>query len=352
MSQGADPRRDFRLGFIGPHLSGHAGWVVTQSEILMRLFAAEGITVMGASELRRPILRTLDMMRALWRWRSSVDIVIVSVFSGRGFSIADAVTWVASRLGLRQVHVLRGGNFPELVEQQPRRVSRVLRRAEAVVAPSPFLARSAGRLGIECEVIPNVLDLNAYKWLHRSTLEPPVRLLWVRTFHEIYHPEMAIHALWELQRRGVDARLTMAGQDKGLEQACRELAAELGLTERVDFAGFLDMAAKQRLFAEHDVYLHTNRVDNTPVTVIEACAFGLPMIATSVGGLPDLIEHEVSGLLVDSEDAGAMARAVARLLAEPRLMDQLSSGGRQLAQRCAWSRVYEQWVELSGRLLR
>ncbi|MEO1367306.1 MAG: glycosyltransferase family 4 protein [Acidobacteriota bacterium] len=344
-----------RLGFVGPHLGVHPGWVVTQSEILARLFAGAGYAVETTSSIRRPVPRTAQMLADLVRWRRRVDVVVLSVFSGRAFHIADAVSALAKRLGLPQVHVLRGGAFPELAGGSPRWARRVLSRADAVVAPSPFLARTARRLGLETRVIPNVLDLDAYPFARRRRLDAPLDLLWLRTFHPIYRPQAAVDALAELRRRGVDARLTLAGQDKGLEAECRSLVEARGLTGRVRFPGFLDADGKRRELSGHDVYLHTNAVDNTPVTVLEAAAHGLPVVATAVGGLPDLIDDGRSGLLVPDgpaqDHARGLADAVERLLREPDLAERLSVGGRGLAEGCAWPRVHDLWRGLFAELL-
>ena len=344
------------LGFLGPHLGARPGWVVTQSEILARLFTDEGYEVQTSSSVAQPILRAADMLRACARWRGRVDVVVLSVFSGRAFHIADVVSRAARLFSLPQIHVLRGGALPELAAEQPRRVRQVLSRADAIVSPSAFLARTTDELGLEADVIPNVLDLGAYEYQPRPLSNGgPVEMLWLRTFHPIYRPLTALKTVAELRRRGVDARLTFAGQDKGLEDTCRRGAEELGLASSVRFAGFLDAEGKRRELARHDLYLHTNQVDNTPVTVLEAAASGLPIVATGVGGLPDLIDDGRSGLLVQDAPDGELARqladAVQRLLDEPSLAPTLSRGGRELAERCAWPRVHEQWRELFARVL-
>ncbi|MEM1180058.1 MAG: glycosyltransferase family 4 protein [Acidobacteriota bacterium] len=357
MSGSGQRRRRARtphLLFVGPHLGRHPGWVVTQSEILADLFAGEGYAVSSTSSIRRPIPRTAQMLFDLTRWRRRVDVVVLSVFSGRAFHIADAVSAAARALGLPQVHVLRGGAFPELAASKPVWARRVLGRADAVVAPSPFLARTADELGLEALVIPNVLNLTAYPFSRRDRFSEPLDLLWLRTFHPIYRPQAAVETLAELDRRGLRARLTVAGQDKGLESECRVLAAELGLEDRVRFPGFLDAEGKRRELSSHDVYLHTNAVDNTPVTVLEAAAHGLPVVATAVGGLPDLIDPEHNGLLVAdgsaAQHASGLADAVERLHRDPALAARLSDGGRALAERCAWTQVHGQWRELFERL--
>lgn len=306
------------------------------------------------------MLRTLDHLRDLAAWRVWADVAVLSVFSGRSFFLAGALSRWIRWLGLPQVQVLHGGGLAALLAARPKRARRLLRRADAVVAPSPWLAEAATALGPEglppVVVIPNVLDLSRYEFWARAGFADPAapRLLWMRTFHEVYRPELAVRTLAVLRRRGLEASLTMAGQDKGLVGACRELAAELGVAAAVRFAGFLDPAGKREAFAAHDVFLNTNRVDNTPVTVLEALASGLPVVATAVGGVPHVLEHGAAGRLVPYEDDGVTARAladeVASLAADPGAVAELSSAGRRVAERCGWDSVRRDWERLFGAL--
>jgi len=227
----------------------------------------------------------------------------------------------------------------------------VLRRADAIVAPSAYLveqlglaARAANRGENHIRVIANILEIEQYPYRHRATVRP--RLLWMRTFHEVYHPQLAVEALAHLRRTHPEATLTMAGQDKGLLEAVVALALEYGLSDAVRFPGFLDAPAKAREFATHDIYLNTNRVDNMPVSVVEAMAFGLPVVATAVGGIPYLLRDGATALLTPDGDATAMADAVRRLLAEPGLAGALSAAGRDLAGSCAWEATRPQWLKL------
>ncbi|MFL6203626.1 MAG: glycosyltransferase, partial [Thermoanaerobaculia bacterium] len=109
--------------------------------------------------------------------------------------------------------------------------------------------------------------------------------------------------------------------------------------------GFLDAEGKRREFAAHDVFLNTNRVDNAPVSVLEAAAFGLPVVSTDVGGIPCLLRDGEEALLVPEGNAEAMAGAVRRLLDEPGLAGRLSAAGREVAERSSWERVRRLWEE-------
>jgi L-malate glycosyltransferase len=198
-------------------------------------------------------------------------------------------------------------------------------------------------------VIPNALDLRVYPFRHRSSAMP--RLLWMRTFHDIYNPLMALDILAQVQRVYPQATLTMAGQEKGLLDSIKECSRARGLDNNITFSGFLDQAGKQKIFATHDIFLNTSRVDNMPVSVIEACAFGLPVVATAVGGLPDMITNGKNGLLVADEDANGMSQAVLRLLFEPSLTASISHEARHWAEQFDWSQLLPLWEELFAAIM-
>ena len=262
-----------------------------------------GFGVNVSSREISPLRRGVDHARDLWRWRGDLDAAVVSVFSGRGFALADEALLVAGALGIPSVAWLHGGSLPELGQRHPRWVARVLGRSDAVVAPTEFLRRWSQGMGREATVIPNVLDISSYRYRVRDPLRP--RLLWMRTFQELYDPLTAVRATAELRRRGVDATMTMAGQEKGLLRETEHLVEQLELSEVVEFAGFVAGERKLALLGAHDIFLNTNVVDNAPVSVLEAAASGLVVVSSGVGGLPDLLADGEAARLVPAGDAGA-----------------------------------------------
>lgn len=330
------------IAFLGPALGGHEGWVTTQGEVLAGLFTADGHTALLSSTELSPVRRALDHARDLFEWRRTVDVAVVSVFSGRAFALADeSLTW-ARALGVPSIAWLHGGDLPTLGHKHPRWARRVLRTADAVVAPTAYLARWAETFVENVQVIPNVLDLDAYQFRNRDSLRP--RLLWMRTFHELYDPGSAVRVLATLRSAGVDASLTMAGQDKGLLESTRALAVALDVQDAVRFPGFVSGADKAALLDEHDIFLNTNLVDNAPVTVLEAAASGLVVVSTDAGGVPDLLAGGEAALLVPANDPRAMAVAVEGLLADPAAASRLAKGARAVADRSSWPRVRDAWL--------
>jgi len=217
----------------------------------------------------------------------------------------------------------------------------VLARASLLVAPTEFIARAIIPLGFDVEIIPNIIELDDYSYRQRDVVRP--RLFWMRSFHPAWNPAMAVRVLARLVQEVPDASLIMAGQDKGMLRDIQSLAERLGVISKIRFPGFLDMDGKNREGGISDLYLNTNHIDNMPVAVVEACAMGLPVVATAVGGIPDMLTHGDTGLLVPDNDVEAMVRATRCLLNNPGLAGRLSRNGRMVAQRSAWAQVRPRW---------
>lgn len=347
MSAPASRSRSVSLGFLGIHAGGRVDQPPGQDELVSELLAAEGVRVRLSSSVRRPALRTLDQALALLRWRD-VDAVVVATYSGPSFFVAELGTHLARWRRRPVVLFLHGGNLPAWGEQHPKRIARTFGRADRLLAPSDYLADAFRSLGHEVATVPNVLRLERYEHRRRAPVRPAV--LWMRTFQELYDPLLAIRAFARVRVDHPDATLTMAGADRGMLATARSLAHELGVADAVSFPGFLDAAGKARAFADHDVFLNTNKIDNMPVSVVEAAACGLVPIATAVGGIPALLRDGEDSLLVPSGDVEAMAEAMGRVLADAELAGRLSDGARRTAERSGWPAVRARWAAELGRL--
>lgn len=334
-----------RVGIVGPLLGVNPGWVTTQGEVLAEHLAADGVAVRTTSGVVPRLRRAWDVARTVRSWRGEVDVVVVLGFSGPALALTELGVRSARRLGVPVVLWLHGGDLPDHAARRPRRVRRVLAAADRLVAPSPYLARLGALVGEPVELIPNVLPTPADPRL-RATARP--RLLWMRTFHPLYRPELAVDAFARVRAAVPDATLTMAGQDKGGVEAARRAVADAGLGDAVHFPGFLDPAGKAEAFADHDVFLNTTRTDNAPVSLLEAAAHGLVVVSTPAGGITELFHDGEDALL--APDAPGLAAAVGRVLGDDGLAARLSAGGLALARTAEWGEVGPRWRRLLSEL--
>lgn len=124
-----------------------------------------------------------------------------------------------------------------------------------------------------------------------------------------------------------------------------ELATTLGLSGRLTFAGFVSSAP--RFLAGLDVVLVPSRSEALGMTALEAMALGLPVVASRVGGLPEVVQHGVTGYLVPPGDPGALAATTAHVLVDAALAERLGAAGRlAVDERFSLDRMVAAYVAL------
>src|SRR5262245_13980232 len=145
-----------RLCLIGPMLGRNPGFVTTQGQRLADLFSEWNYSVISASSKLNRYRRLADIVDTLTIHRRVIDIVMLEVYGGPSVVIEDISSMLSSRYRHRLVMVLHGGAMPDFIDRFPRWCRRVLGRADALVAPSPFNKRAVAGLGFQARIIPNV----------------------------------------------------------------------------------------------------------------------------------------------------------------------------------------------------
>ncbi len=330
---------------VSNFLSASRGSRGVCEELADRLESA-GTPVLRTSDQPLRLLRLCDMLHTIWKERRRYAVAQVDVYSGPAFFWAEAACALLQSLGKPIVLTLHGGNLPAFAKAHPKRARRLLAEARVVTTPSEYLFEQMGPYRRGLRLLPNALELNRYPYRLREKAAP--LLVWLRAFHQIYNPSLALKVLGLLAPSCPEARLTMIGPDKGdgSLQRFQQLAATLGLARHVSLTGGV---AKSRVPAAldcGDIFLNTTQVDNAPVSVLEAMACGLCVVSTNVGGLPYLLRDGQDALLVQPDDAEAMTAAVNRLLFDPALARRLSENGRARLAQHDWSVVLPQWERL------
>jgi glycosyltransferase involved in cell wall biosynthesis len=342
-----DPRVPILI--VGNFLSA-SGWTVSVSEELAARLSASGWKVLTASDRPQRFDRLMNMLDTVIRKRKEYAVAAVDVFSGRAFIWADAVCAVLRLLRKPYVLTLHGGNLPYFSGRFPRPVRRLLRSAVAVVTPSRYLFEEMSRYREGIILLPNALDLGRYHFRVRSSPRP--RLIWVRALHAIYNPCLAVDVVALLAGEFPDIHLTMLGPERGAGSlaAVKDLAARLGVSDRIDLPGGVPKSEVPAWLAKEDILINTTNVDNTPVSVLEALACGLCVVSTNVGGIPYMLTNEQNALLVPPADPAAMATALRRILHDHRLAERLSSCARRTAEDLDWGLILPRWEALLTRV--
>ena len=138
---------------------------------------------------------------------------------------------------------------------------------------------------------------------------------------------------------GISQARALREGDAGATDRMSERIGELGLADVVRLPGLIDTSTRNKLLAAADVFLLPSHGENFPMVVLEAMAAGLPIVATRVGAVPEMIAHGETGLLIEPKDPEAIAEAVCELLDGP---ERAAALGRQARRR------FEELYEVDG----
>jgi phenylacetate-CoA ligase len=174
-------------------------------------------------------------------------------------------------------------------------------------------------------------------------------LMVARNLEPIYDNATALRALARVRAARPDATMTLAGTGP-LAAELQALTAELDLKGAVRFAGRMDRQAVAEALRASAVSINPSLVDNTPNSVLEALASGVPVVSTGVGGVPFIVRDGETALLVPPGDAQAMADAVLCVLTDADLARRLAEAGQREARRYAWPQVAPVLAELYRRV--
>lgn len=170
------------------------------------------------------------------------------------------------------------------------------------------------------------------------------RLIFVGGLHASeQHKGLSIvfKAIAELQKEFTSLQLTVVGVGD-MQGAYEKMTDELGIRQRIDFVGTLYGKALIDTFQHAHVLVHPSSNDSSPTVIIEGMACGLPVVSTTVGGIPLLVDDGVTGLLVEPNNVAQFTQALRTLLENPDMMKAYSTAGRARAEeRFSWKKRIE-----------
>jgi len=343
-----------RIGLVGP-LPPPSGGMANQTLQLAKLLRAEGAAVkliqvnspyrprwVGRIKGIRAIFRLLPYLAHLWRSAGEVQLFHVMANSGWSWHLfAAPAIWIARFRGKPVVLNYRGGEADSFFNEAFFWVKPSLRRANAIIVPSGFLEAVFGKRGFPTGIVPNIIDLSRFKARERVTDSSKTdwpHIIVTRNLEPIYDNATALRAFSIVRHTFPSARLTLAGS--GPERsALEQLAAGLGIADAVTFTGRLDNEGMVAIYASADIMINPSLADNMPISILEALASSVPVVSTNVGGVPYLVEHEKTAMLVPAQNPEAMASAILSLLNDDSKAKAMAKAGIMFVQRYTWLNV-------------
>ncbi len=332
-----------KILYIGNKLAVH-GKPPTAIDSLSVKLKEEGYSVITASTKHNKIFRILDMIFITIQKRKHVELVLIDTYSTQNFYYTVIISALCRFFKLSYIPILHGGNLPQRLDKSKKLSKNLFNGAMTNVAPSQYILEEFKRRGYsKLTYIPNTIEIANYPFKIRNQVTP--KLLWVRSFSEIYNPLLALEIVEILKKKGMPVSLCMVGPDKdGSLKRCEKIALDLNLP--VSFKGMLKKEEWIELSTEYDIFINTTNFDNMPVSVMEAMALGLPVISTNVGGMPYLIDNDENGILLPPNNAKVFVEAIEALCNNSLKTAGISYKSRLKIEQFNWREIMAKWTRL------
>ncbi|MDR4516688.1 MAG: glycosyltransferase family 4 protein [Nitrosomonas sp.] len=342
------------IGLVGP-LPPPYGGMANQTRQLAALLQHENIQVelvqvnapyrsdwIGRIRGLRAVFRLIPYLLQLWHAAGKVQLFHVMANSGWSWHLfAAPAIWIARLRKIPVVVNYRGGEAEAFFQKSFFWVKPSLDKVSAITVPSSFLKTVFGQIGYPTTIVPNIIDLSRFtvkSTENKINQKGFPHIVATRNLEAIYDNATAIHAFQNVKRAYPEALLTIAGAGPQRDML-ENLVNELNLQEAVEFTGRIDNNAVAKLYQRADVMVNASLVDNMPISILEALASGVPVVSTDAGGIPYLVEHGKTALLVAKKDPAAMAEAIMQVLRNTELADNLRKNGLASLEKYTWNSV-------------
>ncbi len=230
-----------------------------------------------------------------------------------------------------------------------------LRQAQRIIALTESEAEYLTVLGIprqQIVVIPNGVNLAEFANIRPKTIrDNDATIIFVgRLYPKQKGLEVLIQALSHIPR-SVKFRLDLVGEDWGAVSGLLQLARQIGVDDRVVVRGSSGRDSLLHSYASADLLVLPSLFEAFGIVLLEAMAAGLPVVASNVGGIPEVVEDGKTGLLVKPGDSERLGAAIEKLLSDDSLRKAMSDAGRKRASLFSWDllvpkikRVYEEVI--------
>jgi glycosyltransferase involved in cell wall biosynthesis len=264
--------------------------------------------------------------------RKEIDVVLAEYGPTAG---AVAPACGRARIPLVAHFHGRDAFYRPMIERHRNSYERAFETAAGIVVGTDEMEEQLIGLGAPADKIhknPCGVDVDLFRPTRPG--ENPPHFVALGRFVEKKAPHLTLLAFREVVQEHPEARLTMIGDGKLLE-ACRQMASALGLSECVEFTGVLEheevaeVLREARAFVQHSAQPESGDSEGTSISVLEAAATGLPVVATRHGGIRRSVLHGRTGFLVDEYDVGSMVRHMSTLAQKPDLAGELGKAGRR-----------------------
>ena len=240
----------------------------------------------------------------------------------------------------------RAGYWPSL-----RKAMELWNLPDRILALSPFEAGVIETLGADpsrISILPGGVDFDRFASAAPRTDLAGETILYLGRLARGKGLDLLVPAFERIYAARPHARLVLAGPDYGAKDETLHALAAADIGDRARILPAATDDELPSLYRAARVFVLPSRYEAFGLVLLEAMAAGVPIVATRIGSIPDLVTHEENGLLVPPEDPKALADAIGRVLSDAPLAARLVATGRAKARAMTWDATLDRWEEIAG----
>lgn len=292
------------------------------------------------------------------------DIIHIHVFRS---SLSIPIYHYAKKYGVPYVLQAHGSLVKEIQRRRSRKVFdlffgyRILKDASKVIASTKTEAEQYKKMGVDegkIEIVPNGIDLSEYgnlpekgKFRRKYSIgDDEKMILYLGRIHKIKGIDLLVEAFSGLIKELDDVRLVIVGPDDGFLSTLKKQIEDLKIGDKILLTGLIPEKDKSGAYVDADVYVLPSVYETFPITVLETCACGTPVIVTDRCGIANIVNNNVGYVVEHNKDQ--LQDAIFKILTNVELRRYFGEGGKKLVrEKFSWDIVVEQLEKIYGDII-
>lgn len=322
--------------------STNIGGISTQVDLLRSNMQEEGYSV-SIYSTKGSAAKRIGLFFKLLREARKYNVLHIHGCSDWGM-LPVVYGVIAGKIWRKRIIVTyHGGEAAEYFAKHGAFARRWLKRANKVIVLSGFLKKVFDEYEIPCVVIPNIVPLREDVYQPKKSIAP--KMISVRHLTDLYRIDLIIRAIVKVAEKYPETTLDILGQGDKRDELELLVHSDERLVERVRFIGQVPNEKMYDYLKADDIMLSAPRIDNMPVSLMEAMNACVLVISSNVGGVPCMIEHQKTGLLFDGE-VDALAEQIIWALEHQKESVAMIEAAHEDVKKYSWNNIRKQLLPI------
>lgn len=202
-------------------------------------------------------------------------------------------------------------------------------------------------------VIPNGINLDEFKAVNNVKRDNSTKIVAYAGRIDIEQKglDILVSALAKIKFKTRDVRLRLIGPDWGAIDKLLDLATRLEVKDKIEYFGAVSRSEFKKLLSEADLFVLPSRFEPFGLVILEAMACKVPVIASNVGGIPEIVEHGKNGLLFEREDVDSLASLIDEILTNEDYANEIVQRAYSSIERFSWKRIVKEVINVYNEVL-